>query len=79
MFLTGTIFSEENFKKIIEFAPIGIVIIDREYNWLLTNRRFSEIVGYEHDELVGKTFLDITHPADRNTNVNLYQKMLEGD
>jgi PAS domain S-box-containing protein len=79
MFLTGTIFSEENFKKIIEFAPIGIVIIDREYNWLLTNRRFSEIVGYEHDELVGKTFLDITHPADRNTNVNLYQKMLEGE
>jgi PAS domain S-box-containing protein len=79
MFLTGTIFSEENFKKIIEFAPIGIVIIDRDYNWLLTNRRFSEIVGYAHEELVGKTFLDITHPADRSNNVNLYQKMLEGE
>lgn len=79
MLLTGSIFTEENFKKIIEFAPIGIVIIDRDYNWLLANKRLSEIVGYSREELLGKTFLDITFVEDRNRNINLYQKMLSGE
>jgi PAS domain S-box-containing protein len=79
MLLTGSIFTEENFKKIIEFAPIGIVIIDRDYNWLLANKRFCEIVGYSREELLGKTFLDITFVEDRNRNINLYQKMLSGE
>jgi len=78
MALRGDIFTEENFKKIIEFAPIGIVIIDRKFKWLLVNQRFCEIVGYDRKELVSKTFLDITYKEDIQNNINLYEKMLEG-
>jgi PAS domain S-box-containing protein len=78
MALRGDIFTEENFKKIIEFAPIGIVIIDRNLKWLLVNQRFCDIVGYDRDELASKTFLDITYKEDVPNNVNLYEKMLEG-
>jgi PAS domain-containing protein len=34
------IFSEENFQRIIENAPVGIVIIDKELKWHLVNQRF---------------------------------------
>ena len=75
----STVFSEENFGKIIEFAPIGIVIVDKTYQWLLVNQRFCEIVGYEKQELANMTFLDITHPDDRDNNVKLYERMRAGE
>jgi len=78
MALRGDIFTEENFKRIIEFAPIGIVIIDRKFNWLLINQRFCDIVGYDREELASKSFLDITYKEDIPTNVNLYEKMRDG-
>jgi PAS domain S-box-containing protein len=73
------VFNEENFKKIIEFAPIGIVIIDSQYKWLLVNQRFCDLTGYDRAELVDKTFLDLTHPDDINHNIDLYQSMIHGD
>ena len=54
-------FNEDNFKRIIEYAPIGIVIFDIELHWRLVSARFYEIIGYKKTGLVGKTFLDITH------------------
>ena len=76
--MTETIFSEDNFKRIIEHAPIGIVIIDKEFRWRLVNTRFCEIIGYRKKELVGKTFLDITYKEDRGQNLALYDKLTDG-
>ena len=45
------VFTLDNFRLIIEHAPIGIVIIDKDLKWLLANRRFSEICGYSREEL----------------------------
>lgn len=73
------LFSEDNFKRIIEYAPIGIVIIDKELRWRLVNTRFCEIIGYKKKELIGKTFLDITYKADRDQNLALYDKLITGE
>jgi PAS domain S-box-containing protein len=72
------VFSLDNFKLIIEHAPIGIVIIDKNYKWLLTNQRFSQITGYSRDELLNKTFLDITYKDDIQINLNFYEQMVSG-
>ena len=55
------VFTEENFRKIVEYAPVGIVIIDGDLKWRLVNERFCDITGYSKDELLGKTFIDITY------------------
>lgn len=44
--MAWTIYTEENFKKVVEHAPIGILIIDREMKWRFVNERFCEITGY---------------------------------
>ena len=72
------LFSEDNFKRIIEHAPIGIVIIDKELRWRLVNTRFCEIIGYKKKELVGKTFLDITYKEDIDQNLKLYDRLRSG-
>lgn len=63
----------------VEHAPIGIVIIDRELKWRFVNDRFCEICGYSRSELAGKTFLDITHPDDIDRNLGLYNRLLSGE
>jgi PAS domain S-box-containing protein len=75
----GSVFSEENFKRIVENAPIGILIIDRKMNWRFLNQRFCEITGYTREELLNKTFLDITYKGDIENNLNLYNKLLAGE
>ncbi len=77
--VTWTIFSEENFQKVVENAPIGILIIDRNMKWQFVNDRFCEITGYSREELVGKTFLDITYHEDVERNIGLYNKLLSGE
>jgi PAS domain S-box-containing protein len=72
------VFTFDNFRLIIDHAPIGIVIIDKDYKWLLINKRFTEITGYTIDELHNKTFLDITYKEDIQRNVNLYEQMVTG-
>jgi PAS domain S-box-containing protein len=78
MLLSGSVFSEENFRKMVENAPIGILIIDREMKWKFVNQRFCDIVGYSRDELSRMTFLDITYKDDRQNNLNLYGQLTSG-
>lgn len=77
--MAWSVFSEENFQKMVQYAPIGIVIIDRELKWRFVNDRFCEITGFSREELAGKTFLDITHPGDVDRNLGLYNRLLCGE
>lgn len=71
-------FTEEHFRKIVEYAPIGIIMVDGDLKWRMVNQRFCDITGYSKDELLGKTFIDITYEEDIKLNMDLYIKMLSG-
>jgi len=77
--LLSHVFTEENFQKVVEYAPIGIVIIDGDLKWRLVNKKFCEITGFTKEEILHKTFIDITHPEDVKLNMNLYLKLLSGE
>lgn len=76
--VSGDVFTDENFQKIVEYAPVGILIIDGDLRWRLVNQRFCDITGYSKEELINKTFIDITYSEDVKTNMDLYMKMLSG-
>jgi two-component system sensor histidine kinase UhpB len=56
--------SEERFRATFEQAAVGIAHAGVDGRFLRVNRRFCDITGYEVDELLGRTFMDITHPDD---------------
>ncbi|HKV42384.1 MAG TPA: EAL domain-containing protein [Blastocatellia bacterium] len=55
---------EERFRNAFDFAPIGMALVAPDGRWLRVNHSLCEIVGYTEEELLEKTFQDITHPGD---------------
>src|SRR4051812_34271095 len=48
----------------IELAPLGITHFDRDGNFLLANRCFCQMLGYPRDEVLRRSFLEITFAED---------------
>ena len=61
--------SEERFRATFEKAAVGIALVAPDGRWLRVNQKLCEMVGYTHDELLERTFADITHPDDVGGNV----------
>lgn len=55
---------EKLFRTVVEYAPIGIIQIDTQFNFVAVNPAFSNFVGYSSEELRQMTILDLTHPED---------------
>jgi diguanylate cyclase (GGDEF)-like protein/PAS domain S-box-containing protein len=58
--------SERQFREAFDLVGIGLTQVDPEGRFLVVNRRFCDMLGYDRSELVGKRFVDVTHPADRS-------------
>ena len=71
--------SEERFRATFENAAVGIAHVGLDGSWLRVNRRLSEILGYTRDELLARTFQDITHPADLGADLALFERLLAGE
>jgi PAS domain S-box-containing protein len=70
--------SEERFRNSFELAGIGMSITGLDGRLLRVNQAFCDIVGYESDELLKKTFQDITHPDDLAIDVAHVRSLLAG-
>lgn len=70
--------SEENFRNILENAPIGMAFVSLEGRFGLVNRSLCEILGYTKEELETLTFQEITHPDDLESNLANVQRLLDG-
>ena len=71
--------SETRFEATFEQAAVGIALVAPNGHWLRVNRKLCDIVGYRADELMLKTFQDITHPDDLNSDLEYVSQMLAGD
>lgn len=71
--------SEMRFRLAMEYAPIGIALVSLTGQWIRVNRALCEIVGYPEQELLAKTFQDITHPDDLETDLAYVRQLLAGE
>jgi PAS domain S-box-containing protein len=72
--------SEERYRGTFENAAVGIAHRDAATGrFLRFNDKFCAIVGYSRDELLQKTFRDITHPDDLAASVEGFAGMVRGD
>ncbi|MEO7413362.1 MAG: PAS domain S-box protein, partial [Opitutaceae bacterium] len=71
--------SEERFRTSFELAGIGMAIVGLDGRWLRVNRSVCDIIGYSAEELLAKTFQDITHPEDLAGDVAHVEALLAGE
>ncbi len=71
--------SEELFKRTFEAAGVGIAHVAPNGRWLRVNTKLCEISGYSREELLEKTFLELTPPEDRQASLERIQQMLAGN
>jgi two-component system, cell cycle sensor histidine kinase and response regulator CckA len=71
--------SEERFRLATEHAPNGIALVALDGTYLHVNPALCDLVGYDADELMRRTFHEITHPDDRAANVELARAILAGE
>ncbi|MEO8173462.1 MAG: PAS domain S-box protein [Sediminibacterium sp.] len=69
--------SEEKFAQSFHFSSIGMAIVSPDGGLRDVNESFSKMLGYTHEQLVQKTFQDITHPDDLEKDIVLVTQMLE--
>lgn len=70
--------SEKSFREIIEFAPIGMTIVSLEGRFMKVNQALCNIVGYSNDELMMRTFQEITYAEDLSADLDYVQQLLSG-
>ncbi|MBD1364674.1 PAS domain S-box protein [Mucilaginibacter sp. ZT4R22] len=68
--------SEETFRNAFEHSSIGMVLVSTEGKFLKVNKSICAMLGYTAEELITKTFQEITHPDDLEADLSLLQKTL---
>jgi PAS domain S-box-containing protein len=56
--------SASHFRDLIELAPDAVFLADLEGRYTEVNQAACRMLGYDHDELVGKTMLDLIPAED---------------
>lgn len=71
--------SQEGFRATFEQAAVGMAHVRLEDGHLLrVNQKFGDILGASLEELIGRSFQELTYPADLDSNLALFEQLLAG-
>jgi PAS domain S-box-containing protein len=71
--------SESRFRAIFEQVAVGMAQSSPDGRFIRLNQRFCEIMGYTQEELLGRTFREITHPDDIARDQQGVAQLLRGE
>jgi len=70
--------SEERFRLTLQFAPIGMAIVELDGTFSEVNPALADMLGMTPEELRGRTFQELTHPDDLDGDLALVASLLDG-
>jgi PAS domain S-box-containing protein len=71
--------SEERFRSAFDYAAVGMVLSDRDGRFLWVNRALCAMLGHSEQDLIGRTFRDITHPEDLAESIEQIHRVRSGE
>ena len=71
--------SERSFRGTFEQAAVGVAHVGTGGEWLRVNDRLCAIVGFSRQELLDRTFQQITHPDDLASDLARVRALLAGE
>ena len=70
--------NEREYRTVFSNAALGIDLVDREGRFIQVNQPLAEMLGYSQEELVGRTFLEFTHPEDVEPSQASHEDLVQG-
>ena len=71
--------SEARFRGTFENAAVGIAHVDRRGRWTYVNEKLCAILGYTREELLARTFGDVSHPDDVEASLDRFRRLMRGE
>jgi PAS domain-containing protein len=68
--------SEDRFRSTFEQAAVGICHVSPDGRFVRVNQKLCDILGYSSDELLSRTFQEITHPDDLDADLDYVSQVL---
>jgi PAS domain S-box-containing protein len=68
--------SEERFRAAFTQGGIGMALVGLDGRFLQVNRTLLDLIGYSEQDLLQKTFREITHPEDQDRSIELARHMI---
>lgn len=68
--------SEAKFRSFFEYGLMGVAITSPEKGWMEVNDHLCKLLGYSREELVTKTWDDMTYPDDLAPDVEQFNRIL---
>lgn len=70
--------SEAGFRAMFELSGVGMFQADSPaFRFTRVNQKFCDIAGYSAEELLTRTYIGLTHPQDRQRDMNALAKVLQ--
>lgn len=71
--------SNGEFSAMFDLDGIGMIQADTPaFRFTRVNPKFCEMTGYSAEELLTKTYLELTHPQDRSRDANEFARVIRG-
>jgi PAS domain S-box-containing protein len=71
--------SNEEFRAMFELSGVGMVQADTPaFRFTRVNPKFCEIAGYSAEELLSKSYIDLTHAGDRRRDMQGLARVIRG-
>jgi PAS domain S-box-containing protein len=71
--------SEEHFRAFFERSMVGMATTSPAKGWLEVNQALCDILGYPREELLQKTWVDLTHADDIAADVAEFERVVAGE
>jgi PAS domain S-box-containing protein/diguanylate cyclase (GGDEF)-like protein len=71
--------SESRFRSAFETSAIGMALVGLDGRWLKVNRSLCESIGYQEEEMLGRTFRDIIHPGDLDNDDEHMKRLIHDE
>ncbi len=71
--------SEARYRGIYEQLAVGLASLSQDGRLLDVNRRFCQLLGYTREELLARSFAEITYPEDRGQTDSKMARLFCGE
>ncbi|MBS1129885.1 MAG: hypothetical protein H6R16_887 [Proteobacteria bacterium] len=71
--------AETRFRIYFERAMVGMSINDANKRWIVVNPALCQILGYSAEELLSKSWTELTHPDDLPASLAAFDDIVRGE